>query len=109
MEVKEIVSQYINESSKTINVQFRFIMDSDSEIREDTFEIPLIEDYGFNVYSDTYDLFETVSTEYSDEDLEDSKYDEDTLIYDIQDEDLKLFISEYYLNNPNIIPPAGIF
>ena len=109
MEVKEIVSQYINESSKTINVQFRFIMDSDSEIREDTFEIPLIEDYGFNVYSDTYDLFETVSTEYSDEDLEDSKYDEDTLIYDIQDEDLKLFISEYYLNNPNVIPLAGIF
>lgn len=109
MEVKEIVSQYVIESSKTIEVQFRFITDSDSEIREDTFDIRLIEDYGFNVYSETYDVFEDINNDYSDEDLDESKYDDDDSMYDIQEDDLKLFITEFYLDNPNKIPTVGIF
>jgi hypothetical protein len=109
MEVKEIVSQYIIESSKTIEVQFRLATDSDSEIREDTFDISLIEEYGFNIFSDDYDIFEEVNNEYSDEDMDDSHYDSDTNIYDIQEEDLKTFINEFYLDNPDKIPPAVIF
>jgi hypothetical protein len=109
MEVKEIVSQYIIESSKTIEVQFRFITDSDSEIREDTFDVRLIEDYGFNVYSETYDVFEDINNDYSDEDLDDSKYEDNDSIYDIQEDDLKSFITEFYLDNPDKIPMVGIF
>jgi|688.fasta_scaffold25609_3 hypothetical protein len=109
MEVKEIVSQYIIESSKTIEIQFRFMTDSDSEIREDTFDIPLIENYGFNVFSESYDVFEEVNNGYSDEDLDDSKYDDDESIYDIQEDDLKSFITEFYLDNPDKIPMVGIF
>lgn len=109
MEVREIVSQYIIESSRTIEIQFRFEIDSDSEIREDTFDIPLIERYGFNVFSENYDVFEDVNNEYNDENFDNSQYDTDTSIYDIQEDDLKSFISEFYLDNPDKIPPVGIF
>jgi len=41
--------------------------------------------------------------------MDDSHYDSDTNIYDIQEEDLKTFINEFYLDNPDKIPPAVIF
>ena len=35
MEIKELVSYYLNESSKTLDVTFRTTLDSEDEIRED--------------------------------------------------------------------------
>jgi hypothetical protein len=107
MEIKEIVSFYINEDAKTVEVEFRLISDLDTQIRIDDFSLDILEDYGYNIYSDSYDIFEEVSYEYSDEDTTD--LDEPRTTYDIQEEDLISFLSEYYLSNRKRLPKTEIF
>jgi hypothetical protein len=48
MEIKELVSYYINESSKTVDVTFRLTTDGDDEIRTDQIQIDEVESFGYN-------------------------------------------------------------
>jgi hypothetical protein len=100
------VSFFINEATKMVEVEFRLSTDSDSEIRIDNFDIDTIEEYGYTVYSDEYDVFDVINLDYSDEDLEDI---EESSIYEISEEDLYSFMGEYYSLHRNKIPDIENF
>ena len=49
MEIKELVTYYINESEETLDVTFRLSVDGDDEIRTDQIEIGVIKSFGYNL------------------------------------------------------------
>ena len=73
MEIKELVSYYLNDTSKTLDVTFRTTLDGEDEIREDKINFDEITDFGYNFVSDTTDNYR----ELLDEDYEDDDYEED--------------------------------
>ena len=48
MEIKEIISHYIDESSQTLFVTFRILTDSDDEIRNDQIEINEVSELAYD-------------------------------------------------------------
>jgi hypothetical protein len=102
MEIKELVSFYVNEVSETLEVSFRLVGDNDDEVREDQIDLTEVEAFGYNLNSKIdLDLFE--DDEYGDS----SDYD---LIDDFEDEDEVIsFLNEYYLIYPDYLPDPELF
>lgn len=102
MQVKDLVTFYINESSKTLDVTFRLETDGDDEIRNDSIVIDDIESYGYEFLS------ESNSDMYDDDDLFEEEFDDD--FNDMVDEEEVIsFLNEYYMINPKKLPPAELF
>jgi hypothetical protein len=104
MEIKELVSFYVNEVSETLEVSFRLVGDNDDEVREDQIDLTEVEAFGYNLNSKIdLDLFEDDDDEYGDS----SDYD---LIDDFEDEDEVIsFLNEYYLIYPDYLPDPELF
>jgi len=103
MEIKELVSYYLNETSKTLDVTFRTTLDGEDEIREDKINFDEITDFGYNFVSDTTDNYR----ELLDEDYEDDDYEEDEIFID--DQEVTSFLNEYYLIYPTKLPDSELF
>lgn len=105
MEIKELVSYYINESSQTLDVTFRTLLDTDDEIRTDQIEFSEIKNFGYDVLLERIDEFEDLI----DDDIE--YYDEfDNLFEDDElEDDVISFLNEYYLINPKKLPKSEFF
>jgi len=101
MEIKEIVSYFLNAESNILEVSFRTFDDEDDVVRTDNIDYLITEEYGFVLESDTFgfydDEFEDSDSEYDDEKIE---LDEDVLLS---------FLNEYYEINPHVIPKPDIF
>jgi hypothetical protein len=104
MEIKELVSFYVNEVSETLEGSFRLVGDNDDEVREDQIDLTEVEAFGYNLNSKIdLDLFEDDDDEYGDS----SDYD---LIDDFEDEDEVIsFLNEYYLIYPDYLPDPELF
>jgi hypothetical protein len=103
MEIKELESFYINETSQTLDVTFRILSDNDDEIRTDQVEIDETKTFGYDfVKKDTDELW------IDDEDEEDlfGDYDEE---FDMDEEEIISFLNEYYLIYPNRLPEPQLF
>jgi len=103
MEIKELESFYINETSQTLDVTFRVLSDNDDEIRTDQVEIDETKTFGYDfVKKNTDDLW------IDDEDEEDlfGSYDEE---FDMDEEEIISFLNEYYLIYPNRLPEPQLF
>ena len=103
MEIKELVSYYLNDLSKTLDVTFRTTLDGEDEIREDKINFDEITDFGYNFVSDTTDNYR----ELLDEDYEDDDYEEDEIFID--DQEVTSFLNEYYLIYPTKLPDSELF
>jgi hypothetical protein len=103
MEIKELVSYYLNDSSKTLDVTFRTTLDGEDEIRQDKINFDEITDFGYNFVSDTTDNYR----ELLDEDYEDDDYEEDEIFVD--DQEVTSFLNEYYLIYPTKLPNSELF
>ncbi|NBO23031.1 hypothetical protein EBU94_06810 [bacterium] len=104
MQIKEIISFYVNEASSTLEVSFRLESDQEDEVREDFIELCEVEKFGYNFKKTGIDLFEN---EEFDENLfvdSDFEIEEDVSFSDVQS-----FISEYYLIFPEKLPSAQLF
>ena len=107
MEIKEIVSHYVNFSNDILEVSFRTIDDADNELRNA--EIPVVEIIAFG-----YDFIKNDSTlleMFDDEDNGDDEFfDEISLIKDefLDVHDLISFLNEYYLVYPDQLPKKRI-
>ena len=99
MEIKEIVSYYLNPENDILDVTFRTIDDSDDVIRTDKIDFLISEEYGFDLITENFDLF---SDEF-DEELFDSEK------IDVNEDELISFLNEYYMLNPNSLPKAETF
>lgn len=110
MEIKELVSYYINESSKTLDISFRLINDGDDEVRTDSVELDEVKSFGYN-----FDNFnENPLTEIYDEDDEDvddlfGSFFNTEEYFDSEEDDIKSFLEEYYLVYPNKLPKSDFF
>jgi len=108
MEIKELVSFFINESSETLEITFRLTIDSEDEIRTDQIQISETQSFGYNFedfkISPLRDLFE----EDEDDDGFEGLFNVD--FGDPLDEDeIMSFLNEYYLIYPNKLPTAEFF
>lgn len=107
MEIKELVSFYINESSQTLEVTFRTLLDSDDEIRTSQIEFSEIKNFGYDVLLNKIDEFENLIDE------DEIDYDDFDDLYEDDDEELEdeviSFLNEYYLINPKNLPPSEFF
>ena len=105
MEIKELVSFYINESSQTLDVTFRTLLDSDDEIRTSQIEFSEIKYFGYDVLLNKIDEFEDLIDE------DEIDYDDFDDLY--EDEELEdeviSFLNEYYLINTKNLPPSEFF
>ena len=103
MEIKELVSYYINETSHMLEVTFKTLTDSEDEIRTDQIVLDEIETFGYNILNNINEnFFEDDDEEFEDMfiDFEEEELDEDEIIS---------FLNEYYLIYPKKLPEAQLF
>lgn len=98
MEIKEIVSYYIHEKSRTLEVSFTLMVDSEDEVRNDIISISEAEDFGYKLIQDDFDIFEEEDFEIEDDDFE-----------SVDEEILMSYLNEYYVVNPDRLPSPELF
>lgn len=96
MEIREIISSYINKDSNILRVEFQMLEDEGT--RTDVIEYEYVEEFGYDTES-TMDVFEDYDTDYD----EWETWDNDGEVF-IDDETLILFLNEYYVVFPDRIP-----
>jgi hypothetical protein len=111
MEIKELVSFSINESSQTMSVAFRLIEDSDDEIREDQIEIDEIKKFGYDFLDSSTQKFKDLfgEGETYDEFDEFEEYDDEFLEDSIDEHEVISFLTEYYMVNERKLPDSEMF
>lgn len=100
MEIKEIVNYYLNNETNILEVSFRTIDDSDEVMRNDSIDYSVVEDYGFDLVTESFDFFDE---EFEDElggESEETELDEQELI---------TFLNEYYTINSDLLPRAQLY
>lgn len=103
MDIKEIISFYINESSGMMDVTFRDVKDDDDEVRIDQIDLEEVKKFGYNFIDKDDDIVFD-----DDEDIDIfSELEDDLESVDI--EELFSFLSEYYLLYPDRIPETTIY
>jgi len=100
MEIRELVSYYLYEDTKRIEVTFRLTLDSEDEVRNDIINLEEAEEFGYNLIDDNNDFFQFDDEEDDDEDFDD--------FVDIDEDLLISFLNEYYIINPNKLPKTEI-
>ena len=103
MEVREIIETTVKEP--IIEIKFRLVTDSDEVMRSVEFQLDEIEEYGYNIFTEDFDLFDI------DDDWENDEFDyldDDDNELNIDEEELISFMNEYFLIN-NRVPPAELF
>jgi hypothetical protein len=102
MEIKEIVSYFLNADSNILEVSFRTIDDEDDVLRTDNIDYSITEEYGFVLESDTFGFYD------SEFDEEEDLFEEDSKI-ELDEDELISFLNEYYEINPKSLPKPGFY
>jgi hypothetical protein len=98
MEIQEIISYYLYEETKRLEISFRLSIDSDDEIRNDVINLDDSKEFGYKLIEESLDFFTF------DEDFEEDEEDFQTI-----DEDALLsFLNEYYIVYPDKLPKTEI-
>jgi|TARA_R110000868_G_scaffold84_13_gene920 hypothetical protein len=97
MEIVDLLSYYIYEDTKRMEVSFRLSIDSEDEMRSDVINLDESKEYGYSIVEENLDFFDL--SDYEDEEFEDyedfQSVDEDILIQ---------FLNEYYIVNTDKLP-----
>jgi hypothetical protein len=100
MEIKEILSYFLNSDSNILEVSFRTIEDNEDVLRMDNINYSIVSEYGFELETETFDFFGEEFDEELGDDEEKIELDEDELIS---------FLNEYYTINQDSIPKAELY
>ena len=100
MEIKEIVSYYFNSEKNLLEVSFRTIEDDEDVVRIDTINYDVVESYGFDLVTESFDFFA--------DDLDDESYEEEGKV-ELDEDELITFLNEYYIVNPDSIPEPKFY
>ena len=103
MEVREIIETTIKEP--LIEVKFRLDTDSDEVMRTVEFQLDEIEEYGYNVLTEDFDLFD-IDNDWEDDEFNYLEEEDDEL--NVDEDELISFMNEYFLINDHV-PPAELF
>ena len=91
----EIVSYYVYEDKRRVDVTFRLTIDSEEEVRIDHIDLMEADEFGYNLVLESFDFDEEDDQE---EDFfwsDSASIDEDNLIE---------FLNEYYIVKPDKLP-----
>ena len=99
MEIKEIVSYFMNSDSNIIEVSFRTIDDNDEVVRVDQINYSIAEEYGFDLVVESFDFFE--------DDEDDIYIDQEKV--ELDEDELITFLNEYYTINPKSMPESEFY
>jgi len=99
MEIKEIISYFLNSDSNILEVSFRTIDDSDDVLRTDNIDYSIVGDYGFKLETESFDFF--------DEEFEDEFLNEDKI--ELDEDELIIFLNEYYTINSDTLPKSEFY
>lgn len=99
MEIKEIVSYFLNSGTNILEVSFRTIDDSEEVLRSDSIDYTIVEDYGFDLVTESFDFF--------DEEFEDELIEEEKV--ELDEDELIIFLNEYYTINPESLPKSELY
>lgn len=99
MEIKELVSYYMNGDTNIIEVSFRTIEDNEEVVRVDQIHYSIVEDYGFDLVTESFDFFE---------DEEDELFVDEEKV-ELDEDELITFLNEYYTINPESLPEAEFY
>ena len=97
MEIVEIISYFVNHSTDTIDVRFRFNDDEEDEIRVDVIDLKESDDFGYTLIVEDFDLF-----------IDDEDEDNNLLEDNVDEIELLAFLNEYYLIYPEKIPQKDL-
>jgi hypothetical protein len=101
MEIKDLESFYINETSQTLDVTFRVLNDNEDEIRTDQIDLSETKTFGYEFLKDeTDDLWGDEDDDFF------GTYDEE---FEMDEEEIISFLNEYYLIYPNRLPEPQLF
>ena len=101
MEIKELESFYINETSQTLDVTFRVLSDNDDEIRTDQIDLTESKTFGYDFLKDDIDeLWDDDGEDYFD------TYGEE---FEMDEEEIISFLNEYYLIYPTRLPDSQLY
>jgi hypothetical protein len=99
MEIKEIVSYFLNSDTNIMEVSFRTIDDNDEVLRTDNIDYAIVETYGFDLVTESFDFF--------DEEFEDDLVTEEKV--ELDEDELITFLNEYYTINPDVLPKSEFY
>ena len=102
MEIKEIVSYFLNAESNILDIFFWTIDDEDDVLRTDNIDYSITEEYGFVLESDTFGFYD------SEFDEEEDLFEEDSKI-ELDEDELISFLNEYYEINPKSLPKPELY
>jgi hypothetical protein len=100
MEINEIISYFLNPDTNVLDVSFRTIDDNEEVLRTDNIDYTHVGEYGFDLVSESFDFF--------DEDLEEDEIFEEEKI-ELDEEELIIFLNEYYTINPKSLPKSEFY
>lgn len=98
MEISEVVSYYLNVDTNILDVTFRTIDDAEDQVRTDSIDFKVVEEYGFDLETETFDFFS-----------DDEEYDEEDKEIEFDEQELLSFLNEYYTVNPDSLPLSEIY
>jgi len=97
MEIVDLISYYIYEDTKRMEVSFRLNTDSEDEMRSDVINLDESKEYGYKIIEENLDFFDL--SDYDEDEFDDyedfQSVDEDILIQ---------FLNEYYIVNTDKLP-----
>jgi hypothetical protein len=99
MEVKEIVSYFLNSETNILEVSFRTIDDNEEVLRNDNIDYTVVGDYGFDLVTESFDFF--------DEEFEEDIFEDEKV--ELDEDELTIFLNEYYTINPQVLPKAEFY
>lgn len=99
MEIKEVVSYFVNSDSNILEVSFRTIDDNDDILRTDNIDYEIVTEYGFQLETESLDFF--------DDDFEDDLTENQKI--ELDEDELISFLNEYYNINPNSLPKGELY
>jgi hypothetical protein len=101
MEIKEIISYYLNGDTNIIEVSFRTIDDEEDVLRNDTIDYTIVEEYGFDLVTESFDFFG------DDDEFEEDIFEQEKI--ELDEDELIIFLNEYYMINPNQLPKSEFY
>jgi len=96
MEIQELIFFYLHENINTVEVHFRLNIDSEEEMRTDFISLNEASDFGYEIIMEDYD------SQAEDEEEEDEFYWLESP--SIDEDNLLIFLNEYYVINPDKLP-----
>lgn len=99
MEIKEVISYFVNSDLNILEVSFRTIEDNEDVLRTDDIDYNLVSEYGFEL--------ETISFDFLDEDFSDDIEEEPKI--ELDEDELISFLNEYYTVNPDALPESELY